>query len=125
MTQVVAQVRNIVARSGFANPLPLVVYVHGGPFDVRDYWGYDRYVQMLASRGYAVLQVNFRGSGGYGAAFEVAGYRQWGGAMQDDVTDATKWAIELVFSPIHGFDQAGDLAELFARPLRRRDVLEV
>lgn len=74
--------------------LPLVVYVHGGPFDVRDYWGYDRYVQMLASRGYAVLQVNFRGSGGYGAAFEVAGYRQWGGAMQDDVTDATKWAIE-------------------------------
>ena len=74
--------------------LPLVVYVHGGPFGVRDYWGYDPTVQMLASRGYAVLQVNFRGSGGYGHAFEVAGYRQWGGTMQDDVTDATKWAIE-------------------------------
>lgn len=74
--------------------LPLVVYVHGGPFGVRDYWGYDRTVQMLASRGYAVLQVNFRGSGGYGHAFENAGYRQWGGTMQDDVTDATKWALE-------------------------------
>lgn len=74
--------------------LPLVVYVHGGPFDVRDYWAYDPTVQMLASRGYAVLQVNFRGSGGYGHAFEVAGYKQWGGTMQDDVTDATKWAIE-------------------------------
>lgn len=74
--------------------LPLVVVVHGGPFDVRDYWGYDTDVQVLASRGYAVLQVNFRGSGGYGHAFETAGYRQWGGAMQDDVTDATKWAIE-------------------------------
>lgn len=73
--------------------LPLVVYVHGGPFGIRDYWGYDPTVQMLASRGYAVLQVNFRGSGGYGNAFEIAGYRQWGGSMQDDVTDATKWAI--------------------------------
>ncbi|MBL8298000.1 MAG: S9 family peptidase [Rhodanobacteraceae bacterium] len=74
--------------------LPLVVLVHGGPFDVRDYWGYDAEVQMLASRGYAVLQVNFRGSGGYGDRFVRAGYKQWGGVMQDDVTDATKWAIE-------------------------------
>ena len=49
---------------------------------------------MLASRGYAVLQVNYRGSGGYGDAFERAGYREWGGKMQDDVTDATHWAIE-------------------------------
>jgi len=73
--------------------LPMVVYVHGGPFGIRDYWGYDSDAQMLASRGYAVLQVNFRGSGGYGITFETAGYRQWGGTMQDDVTDATKWAI--------------------------------
>lgn len=73
--------------------LPLVVLVHGGPHTVRDYWKYDDHVQLLASRGYAVLQVNFRGSRGYGANFEVAGYREWGAKMQDDVTDATKWAI--------------------------------
>lgn len=73
--------------------LPLVVFVHGGPFGIRDRWDFDPYVQVLASRGYAVLQVNFRGSGGYGDAFEHAGYRQWGGTMQDDVTDATIWAV--------------------------------
>jgi dipeptidyl aminopeptidase/acylaminoacyl peptidase len=77
-----------------AKNLPLVVYVHGGPFGIRDRWRFDTDVQVLANRGYAVLQVNYRGSGGYGAAFEVAGYRQWGAKMQDDVTDATKWAIE-------------------------------
>lgn len=76
-----------------AKHLPLVVYVHGGPFGIRDEWEYDPYVQMLATHGYAVLQVNFRGSGGYGAAFERAGYKQWGGTMQDDLTDATRWAI--------------------------------
>jgi dipeptidyl aminopeptidase/acylaminoacyl peptidase len=74
-------------------PGPLVVYVHGGPFGIRDSWEYDPMVQMLASRGYAVLQVNFRGSGGYGTAFLEAGLRQWGESMQDDVTDATRWAI--------------------------------
>jgi dipeptidyl aminopeptidase/acylaminoacyl peptidase len=76
-----------------AKNLPMVVYVHGGPYFVRDAWEYDRDVQFLASRGYAVLQVNFRGSGGYGHAFQQKGYREWGGAMQDDVTDATRWAI--------------------------------
>lgn len=78
-----------VARNG-----PLVVYIHGGPYGVRDRWGYDREVQMLAAHGYAVLQVNFRGSGGYGLAFSRAGRREWGGRMQDDITDATRWAIE-------------------------------
>ncbi len=73
--------------------LPLVVNPHGGPFGVRDSWGFDHEVQLLASRGYAVLRVNFRGSGGYGQAFLESGYRQWGGTMQDDVTDATRWAI--------------------------------
>jgi len=77
-----------------ARELPLVVYVHGGPFGVRDLWEFDPTLQALASRGYAVLQVNFRGSGGYGVAFERAGYREWGGKMQDDVTDATRWAIQ-------------------------------
>jgi dipeptidyl aminopeptidase/acylaminoacyl peptidase len=76
-----------------ATQLPLVVYVHGGPYGIRDDWEFDPYVQMIASRGYAVLQVNFRGSGGYGHAFEQAGHREWGGRMQDDVTDATRWAI--------------------------------
>jgi dienelactone hydrolase len=76
-----------------AKHLPLVVFVHGGPFGIRDEWGYDPYVQMLATHGYAVLQVNYRGSGGYGYGFMRAGYRQWGGTMQDDVTDATRWAI--------------------------------
>jgi dipeptidyl aminopeptidase/acylaminoacyl peptidase len=77
-----------------AKHLPLVVYVHGGPFGVRDYWRYDPTVQALATHGYAVLQVNFRGSSGYGNAFMRAGYHEWGGKMQDDVTDATKWAIK-------------------------------
>jgi dipeptidyl aminopeptidase/acylaminoacyl peptidase len=76
-----------------ARHLPLVVLVHGGPFGIRDTWGYDPYVQMLATHGYAVLQVNYRGSGGYGFGFMHAGYREWGGRMQDDVTDATAWAI--------------------------------
>ncbi|GGZ54267.1 peptidase S9 [Lysobacter xinjiangensis] len=74
--------------------LPMVVMPHGGPFGIRDYWRFDNDVQMLASAGYAVLQVNYRGSGGYGRDFRYAGARQWGGAMQDDLTDATKWAIE-------------------------------
>ncbi|WP_266181165.1 alpha/beta hydrolase family protein [Dyella humicola] len=76
-----------------AKHLPLVLFIHGGPFGIRDHWEYDPYVQMLATHGYAVLQVNYRGSGGYGTEFEHSGYREWGGKMQDDVTDATHWAI--------------------------------
>ena len=73
--------------------LPLVVMPHGGPFGVRDVWEFDTNAQILAAAGYAVLQVNFRGSHGYGKAFAEAGRREWGGKMQDDVTDATRWAI--------------------------------
>lgn len=72
--------------------LPLVVMPHGGPM-ARDDGGFDILSQFLASRGYAVLQPNFRGSTGYGAAFQQAGERQWGGRMQDDVTDAAQWAV--------------------------------
>lgn len=71
---------------------PLVVLVHGGPYGVRDSWLFDDEVQLLAAEGYAVLRVNFRGSGGRGRAYVESGYRQWGGTMQDDVTDATQWA---------------------------------
>jgi len=74
--------------------LPLVVLPHGGPFGVFDRWGFSDEAQMLAGAGYAVLQVNFRGSGNRGRAFHQAGARQWGLSMQDDVTDATRWAIE-------------------------------
>ncbi|MBI3887226.1 MAG: S9 family peptidase [Opitutae bacterium] len=73
--------------------VPLVVNPHGGPFGIRDEWHYSSEVQFLASRGYAVLQVNYRGSGGYGHEFVERGARQWGRAMQDDLTDAVKWVV--------------------------------
>ncbi len=73
--------------------LPMVVMPHGGPHGPYDRWGYDPDVQVLASNGYAVLQVNFRGSGGYGQDFETMGHGKWGREMQDDITDATLWAI--------------------------------
>jgi dipeptidyl aminopeptidase/acylaminoacyl peptidase len=76
-----------------ATGLPLVLLVHGGPW-VRDMWGYDPEVQWLANRGYAVLQVNYRGSTGYGRKFYMAGFREWGGKMQNDLTDGVQWAIK-------------------------------
>jgi len=72
--------------------LPLVVLPHGGP-EYRDGDDFDYLVQFLATRGYAVLQPQFRGSTGFGDAFRKAGYRQWGGLMQDDVTDGVKHLI--------------------------------
>lgn len=79
---------------------PLVVMPHGGPHGVRDWWEFDTEVQLLANRGYAVLQVNYRGSGGYGMDFEGAGFGEWGAKMQDDLTDATRWAIEQKIAPV-------------------------
>jgi dipeptidyl aminopeptidase/acylaminoacyl peptidase len=76
-----------------AQKLPLVVLVHGGPKGPRDYWGYDPIVQFLANRGYAVLQPNFRASGGYGKKFMNAGDLQWGLLMQDDITWGVKHLI--------------------------------
>ena len=73
--------------------LPLVVMPHGGPYAVFDGWGFDDDAQLLAQAGYGVLRVNYRGSGNYGRAFMQAGAREWGGKMQDDLTDATRWAI--------------------------------
>ena len=73
--------------------LPLVVNPHGGP-RARDFWGFNPEVQLMANRGYAVLQVNFRGSTGYGQEFDKAGWGKWGAEMQNDVTDAVLWAID-------------------------------
>jgi dipeptidyl aminopeptidase/acylaminoacyl peptidase len=76
-----------------AKNLPTVLYVHGGPWE-RDHWGFEPLVQWLANRGYAVLQVNFRGSAGYGKKFLNAGDREWAGKMQDDLTDGVNWIIK-------------------------------
>lgn len=73
--------------------LPLIVNPHGGPIGPRDNWRFNSEAQLLASRGYAVLKINFRGSGGYGRGFRDAGHGQWGQAIQNDIIDATRWAI--------------------------------
>jgi dipeptidyl aminopeptidase/acylaminoacyl peptidase len=75
-------------------PFPMVQIIHGGPHGPRDSWGWNQEAQFLASRGYAVVSVNFRGSGGYGEAFERSGYHEWGGKMINDMTDATMWMID-------------------------------
>jgi dipeptidyl aminopeptidase/acylaminoacyl peptidase len=76
-----------------AKNLPTVLLVHGGPW-ARDTWGYSPTVQWLANRGYAVLQVNFRGSTGYGKAFLNAGNREWAAKMHDDLIDAVNWIVD-------------------------------
>jgi dienelactone hydrolase len=74
--------------------LPMIVSVHGGPIGVRDNWIFDQETQLLASRGYLVLRVNFRGSDGYGVAFEDQANGQWGSGIMHDIIDATQWAID-------------------------------
>jgi len=82
------------ARNNAAHEIaPLVVLVHGGPHNARDYWSFNTEVQYLALNGYSVLQVNFRGSGGYGTAFQEAGYRVWGTTIQQDIYDGLQWLI--------------------------------
>lgn len=82
--------------------LPVVVLVHGGPKGPRDYWGYHPLVQFLANRGYAVLQPNFRASGGYGKSFLNAGDLEWGRLMQDDITHGVQHLInEGIADPNH------------------------
>jgi dipeptidyl aminopeptidase/acylaminoacyl peptidase len=73
--------------------LPTIVMIHGGPYGIYDAWEFNAESQLFASRGYAVLQVNYRGSGGRGRKFEAAGFGEWGALMQDDITDAVRWAI--------------------------------
>jgi dipeptidyl aminopeptidase/acylaminoacyl peptidase len=76
-----------------AKALPMVVFVHGGPWG-RDVWGFNGNVQWLANRGYAVLQINFRSSTGYGKKYVNAGDRQWAGAMHTDLLDGKDWAVK-------------------------------
>jgi dipeptidyl aminopeptidase/acylaminoacyl peptidase len=83
-----------LTRADTEKATPLVLLVHGGPW-ARDFWGFNAQAQWLANRGYAVLQVNFRGSQGYGKSFLHKGDKQWGvGDMQHDLSDAVAWAVE-------------------------------
>ncbi|HEU0153048.1 MAG TPA: S9 family peptidase [Arenimonas sp.] len=74
--------------------LPMIVMPHGGPMGPRDNWGYNGETQLFASRGYAVLQINFRGSGGFGKAFQDMAYGQWHTGIMNDIIDGTNWAIQ-------------------------------
>lgn len=80
-------------KGGKEKNLPTVVLPHPGP-SFRNTWGYNAEVQFLANRGYAVLQVNYRGSSGYGKSFQTAGYKQWGINIQHDIADGVKWLIK-------------------------------
>lgn len=73
--------------------LPVIINPHGGPW-VRDHWGYNPEVQLMANEGYAVLQMNYRGSTGYGRRFWESSFKQWGRTMQDDITDGVNWLIK-------------------------------
>ncbi len=100
MTRITYQTRDGLSISGYltlprdvpSENLPVVVNVHGGPWS-RDLIQWDPEVQVLATRGFAVLQLNFRGSTGFGESLLEAGYRQWGQKIQDDITDGVKWLI--------------------------------
>ncbi|MCW9016993.1 MAG: prolyl oligopeptidase family serine peptidase, partial [Kangiellaceae bacterium] len=75
--------------------IPLVTLVHGGPYGIRDVWWFDTDAQLLANNGYAVLQVNYRGSGGYGLNYERMAYRKRASMIQHDIIDGTRWAMSL------------------------------
>ena len=99
------QIDEVVTSDGFAipvrltlpstdeGPVPLIINPHGGPHGISDDWAFNYETQLFASRGFAVLQMNFRGSGGLGKRFEEAGYRQWGGRMIEDISAAASWAM--------------------------------
>ncbi|MAR96136.1 MAG: hypothetical protein CMG17_00655 [Candidatus Marinimicrobia bacterium] len=83
-----------VPKNSDGKNLPMILNPHGGPFGIQDIWRFNGETQFFANQGYAVMQVNFRGSGGYGKRYERIGYKRWGLEMQDDLTDAVKWAVK-------------------------------
>lgn len=83
----------LTVPKGKTKNLPLILNVHGGPYGIYDSWGFNAEAQFFAHHGYATLQVNYRGSGGFGDDFQRSGRLQWGKAMQDDLADAVRWAI--------------------------------
>ena len=98
------QIDEVISKDGFSipvrltlpatdEPAPLIINPHGGPHGISDDWAFNYETQLLASRGYAVLQVNFRGSGGFGKEFEDAGHMEWGGKMIEDLAEASRWAM--------------------------------
>ncbi len=89
-----AIIRGFMTKPSDNVNFPMVVLVHGGPFGIKDTWTYDSEVQLLANRGYGVLQVNYRGSGGYGQHYETAGSQKMGTLIQQDIVDGTRWAVE-------------------------------
>ncbi len=87
-------INGYMSRPDVKGAMPLVVYVHGGPHGPRDWWRYDPTIQILGAHGFRTLQVNFRGSGGYGHNFRRAGYQKWGSDIQQDIISGIEWAIE-------------------------------
>ncbi len=105
--------------------LPLIVNPHGGPHGPRDEWFFNPEVQLLANRGYAVLQLNYRGSGGYGLKFQQMGYHHWSSTMQDDLADGVDWAVKQGYVDpkrvcIYGASYGGYAA--FENPIRYPDL---
>jgi dipeptidyl aminopeptidase/acylaminoacyl peptidase len=105
--------------------LPLIVNPHGGPHGPRDEWRFNPEVQLFANRGYAVLQLNFRGSGGYGLKFQQLGYRHWSSTMQDDLADGVAWTVKQGYVDpkrvcIYGASYGGYAA--FENPIRYPDL---
>ncbi|MBN2425295.1 MAG: S9 family peptidase [Calditrichaceae bacterium] len=101
MTSIKYQARDGLTIRGYltlppgieAKKLPVIIYPHGGPW-LRDQWGFNPIVQFFANRGYAVLQMNYRGSAGYGKDFWMKGFKEWGRGIQNDITDGVQWLIE-------------------------------
>src|SRR5258706_1401321 len=112
---------HVTRPNGQAGPGPAVIMVHGGPYVRGGEWGWSADSQFLASRGYAVIEPEFRGSTGFGHKLFAGSWKQWGLKMQDDVADATEWAVEQGYADrgricIFGASYGGDFAPMGLAP---------